>query len=43
MNNGASKEQIEMLMPETDLPVDPERLKKAIKTALIKNDNNPTI
>ena len=41
MNNGATKEQIEMLMPESDLPVDPERLKKAIKTALIKNDNDP--
>ena len=23
------------------MPVDPKRLKKAIKNALIKNDNNP--
>ena len=30
-----------MLIPEEDLPVDPQRLKKAIKTALIKNENNP--
>ena len=30
-----------MLIPDEDLPVDPERLKKAIKIALIKNDNNP--
>ena len=29
-----------MLIPSSDLPVDPERLKKAIKTALIKNENN---
>ena len=24
-----------------DMPVDPKRLRKAIKNALIKNDNNP--
>ena len=30
---------VEQLMPDKDLPVDPERLKKAIKNALIKNDN----
>lgn len=29
------------MIPDEDLPVDPKRLKKAIKTALIKNDNNP--
>ena len=32
---------VEQLMPDKDLPVDPERLKKAIKNALIKNDNQP--
>ena len=32
---------IDMLIPESELPVDPNRLKKAIKTALIKNENNP--
>jgi len=30
-----------MLMPDEYLPVDPVRLKKAIKTALIKNENDP--
>jgi hypothetical protein len=30
-----------MMMPEEHLPVDPARLKKAIKTALIKNENDP--
>ena len=39
--HAASKNQGEMLIPDQDLPVDPDRLKKAIKTALIKNENNP--
>ena len=29
------------MIPEQELPVDPERLKKAIKISLLKNDNNP--
>jgi len=28
-------------MPDQELPVDPDRLRKAIKNALLKNDNNP--
>lgn len=32
---------IEQLIPDHKLPVDPERLRKAIKNALIKNNNNP--
>ena len=32
---------LDFLIPASDLPVDPDRLKRAIKTALIKNDNNP--
>ena len=35
------KDPIETLIPNQDLPVDTERLRKAIKNALIKNDNNP--
>ena len=30
-----------LIPPNSDLPVDPDRLKKAIKNALIKNDNKP--
>ena len=37
----AKKDEIDMLIPDQDLPVDPQRLKKAIKIALIKNGNNP--
>ena len=32
---------VDMLVPDHDLPVDPERLKKAIKISLLKNENNP--
>ncbi len=38
---GAKKDPVDLLIPDEELPVDPERLKKAIKIALIKNDNNP--
>lgn len=36
MTNG-----INIMLPEQELPVDPERLKKAIKISLLKNDNDP--
>ena len=36
MTNG-----INIMLPEQELPVDPERLKKAIKISLLKHDNDP--
>ena len=32
---------MKITLPEKDLPVDSHRLKKAIKIALLKNDNDP--
>ena len=32
---------LNITLPEKELPVDMNRLKKAIKVALLKNDNNP--
>ena len=40
-NIDGNDEEVDVFIPENDLPVDPNRLKKAIKTALIKNENNP--
>ena len=32
---------LNITLPDRDLPVDTHRLKKAIKVALLKNDNDP--